>query len=261
MSPTIGEIMRMSVDDLAKACRERKLCLQGFRWVLAVRLAVWEDPSIVELCPAVADKLAGRRPARARPAPVDTAERFCQTDLPVDTAERFCQTDLPCLDVHDAAECFATPEKREQSSSPDATPSMPPSAEKAPQSSRYKLRASLSVQQPVEPGEIEEIPDGPCEVCEQASCICLEKVKRMRHRAMYTLPGQSPKCFLRYKCVNNKHFVGCSLCIAYASHGHKLRGRQSLGRNLNSMLKTLTITAVICCMSTRRKAVVTINEL
>ena len=209
---TIGEIMRLSLDDLMKACRDRKVSPQGSRWILAVRLAVWEDPSIVELCPTVAEKLQGRRAARTY------------------RAENFCQTDLSWLDSGHEGEAHSTPEKRHRSPSPAASPSVPSSEEKAPQLSRYKLRQSLSAQQPVEPGEIEEIPDGPCEVCEKASCICLEKVQRMKHRAMYTLPGHSPKCFLRYRCENNKHLLGCSVCMAFASHGHRLRGRQSLGR-------------------------------
>ena len=47
---------------------------------------------------------------------------------------------------------------------------------------------------------------------------------------VYTLPGCAPKCHLRYKVQDGKHLIGCSVCLAYAANGHKLHGRQALGR-------------------------------
>eukprot|EP00969_Alexandrium_andersonii_P007667 333941-Alexandrium_andersonii.AAC.1 len=51
-----------------------------------------------------------------------------------------------------------------------------------------------------------------------------------RPEASYGAAGQESHVWLRYQVRDGKGYLGCSLCVAWAAAGNRLRGRQALGR-------------------------------
>ena len=72
--------------------------------------------------------------------------------------------------------------------------------------------------------------DETCVVCGLAPCVCPPKVRSMQALTQYNFAGAPSTTWLRFKQVDGQLLLGCDACIRYAGAGHRLHGRQALGR-------------------------------
>ena len=216
---TVGKILRGNMGCLSMELKKRKVSNSGSREHMSVRLAVATFREILLECRATMDLLLSKWQGNRKTA--DVADVACSTD---DLRELYVQ-DAECMTELDGEhEPVGT---EEMVTTPQKPPPASESSSSEKKASKYELRCGLNTEKvAAEPVVLEE-----CLVCDASECICPRKVKAMAAEAKWPegLPGKYTS-FLCFKQESGKDLLGCRICIAYAAAGHKLRGRQSLGR-------------------------------